>query len=121
MSNRPHPRRAATDPHSPRAWATSDRNGMINNHENLEWQYEWAGTSLINKRILVSPDELDVPQEQLRTIILPPDPPAIIYARPENYDIDEESSTNYTAEDGVSEYVTEDSAAFAVFYVSSGS
>lgn len=121
MSNRPHPKRAATDPSSPRSWATSDRNGMINNHENMVFQFDWAGTSLINKRILVSPDELDVPQEQLRTVILPPDPPSIINARVENYAIDEESSTNYTTEDGITEYVTEDSAAFATFYVSSGS
>lgn len=121
MSNRPHPKRAATDPSSPRAWATSDRNGMINNHENLQYQWDWAGTSLINKRILVSADELDDPQEQLRTVILPADPPTILTARPENYAIDEESSENYTTEDGLAEYVTENSAAFAIFYVSSGS
>lgn len=121
MSNRPHPRRAATDPSSPRAWATSDRNGMISNLENMQFQWDWAGTSLINKGILVSADELDAPQEQLRTIILPADPPALLFARPENYAIDEVSSENYTTENGVTEYVTEGSAALAVFYVSSGS
>lgn len=88
---RRHPKRAEVDPSSPRAWATSDRNGMINNHDKMQWQWDWAGTSLINKRILVSPDELDVPQEQLRTIILPIDPPPIINARPEPYFIDEET------------------------------
>lgn len=105
MSYRPHPRRAAVDPSSPRAWATSDRNGMIDNHENMQWQWDWAGTSLINKRILVSPDELDAPQEQLRTIILPPDPPTILNARVENYAIDEASPANYVTEDGNSFYV----------------
>ena len=86
---RPHPRRARTDPRSPRAWATSDRNGHISNHENLCWQFDWAGTGLVNKRILVSEDELDKPQRQLGTLIIPPDPVAIRNARPEQYYIDE--------------------------------
>ena len=86
---RPHPRRARTNATSPRAWGTSDRNGMINNQENLCWQYQWAGTQLINTRVLVSPDELDVPQRQLGTIILPPDPVSILNARPEQYYVDE--------------------------------
>jgi hypothetical protein len=75
---------------------------MISNHENMVWQWDWAGTSLVNKRVLVSVDELDEPQEQLRTIILPPDPPPVIYARPENYSIDEQPvSTRYTADGAV--------------------
>lgn len=86
---RPHPKRARTNPGSPCAWGTSDRNGMINNHKNLVWQWDWAGTSLINKKILVSPDELDVPQRQLGTIVLPPDPVPIQNARVEPYAIDE--------------------------------
>lgn len=94
---RPHPRRARTDPSSPRAWGTSDRNGMINNHQNLQWQFDWAGTSLINKRILVSPDELDKPQRQLGTIVLPPDPVPVLNARPEQYQIDEQDYINVTA------------------------
>ncbi len=62
---------------------------MISNHEKMQWQWDWAGTKLVNKNILVSVDELDVPQEQLRTVILPPDPPPIMNARPEAYYIDE--------------------------------
>ena|SRR5215469_10039769 len=88
---RPHPRRARTNPTSPRAWGTSDRNGMIGNHENMCWQFDWAGTQLINKRILVYPDELDQPQRQLGTLILPPDPVSITNARPEAYNIDEQT------------------------------
>lgn len=99
MSYRPHPKRAATDPSSPRGWATSDRNGMISNLENMQFQWDWAGTSLVNKRILVSADELDEPQQQLRTIILPPDPPSLLNARPEQYAIDEYPvSTRYTVD-----------------------
>ena len=86
---RPHPRRARTDPTSPRAWATSDRNGMVGNQKNLRWQMQWAGTGLINTRILVFDDEYDIPQRQLGTIILPPDPVAITNARPEQYYVDE--------------------------------
>ena len=88
---RPHPRRARTDPASPRAWGTSDRNGMIGNQEDLKWQFEWRGTQLINTRILVHADELDVPNRQLGSFILPPDPVSITNARPEPYKIEEET------------------------------
>jgi hypothetical protein len=81
---------------------------------------DWRGTSIENLRILVCETCLDVPQRQLGAIILPVDPPSIRNARPENYAIDEESSEPYTAEDGVSYYYTEDSAAFAIQYESSG-
>ena len=91
MSWRPHPRRARTDPTDPRAWGTSDRNGMISNQQDLQWQYDWAGTQLINKRILVSSDEYDKPQRQLGTIILPPDPVSIMNARIEPYAVEEQT------------------------------
>lgn len=97
---RPHPRRARTNAQSPRAWATDDRSGFVGNHENMCWQFDWTGTGLINKQILVYPDQLDVPQRQLGTIIIPPDPPSIMNARVEQYAIDEvwpmllEASTN---------------------------
>ncbi len=94
---RPHPRRAATDPTSPDAWATDERSGFIGNQQNMRWQFEWAGLKLINKRLLVLPDMYDEPQRQLGTIVLPPDPMPIMNARPENYAIDEEPvSTRYT-------------------------
>lgn len=94
---RPHPRRAQTDPTSPRAWATSDRTGWIGNHCNMQFQYQWGGTRLYNTGVLVNPDELDVPQPQLKAIILPPDPPSIRNARVEQYAIDEQPvSTRYT-------------------------
>ena len=88
---RPHPKRARTDPNRPSAWGTSDRNGMIDNQRNLVWQWEWGGTQLYNKRVLVSPDELDKPQRQLGTIILPPDPVSIDNARPEPYYVEEQT------------------------------
>lgn len=95
---RRHPRRAAVDPHHPEGWGTSDRDGMIGNLRRMKWQYDWAGSKLINKRILIHEDELDEPQRQLGTpAILGPDPPPLINARPENYSIDEQPvSTRYT-------------------------
>lgn len=86
---RPHPRRTITDPTRPEAWGTDDRSGFVGNHKNLRWQMEWAGTKLINKRVLVFDDQYDTPQRQLGTLILPPDPVPIANARPEQYPLDE--------------------------------
>jgi hypothetical protein len=124
---RRHPRRASVDPSWPRAWATSDRNGFISNHADMRWQFEWAGKGLINKNILVSADELDEPQRQLGTLVLPPDPPPIMNARPGGLDIDVSftpetpvTDVGYTTEDGVAFYVTSVSDTIApVFYTPS--
>jgi hypothetical protein len=89
---RPHPKRAAVNPRSPRAWATCDRSGFITNHEKLAWQFDWRGMQLVNLKILVAPDMLDKPQRQLGTIILPPDPPSIMNARPEAYSMEEQTN-----------------------------
>ena len=99
---RKHPKRAAVNASSPRAWATSDRDGFINNHEDLQWQFDWRGTGLQNLRILVAKSELDQPQRQLGAIILPIDPPPIRNARPEQYTIDEQ--THRKTEDGTQRY-----------------
>jgi hypothetical protein len=69
----------------PRALAVCDRCGGLYNHTDLSWQHQWRGVKLQNVRILVCPSCLDVPQEQLRVIILPMDPVPIMNARPENY------------------------------------
>lgn len=63
----------------------------------MQWQYEWRGNSIQNTRVLVHEDELDIPQRQLGTLVIPPDPIPIMNARPENYTIDEQPvSTRYT-------------------------
>lgn len=97
---RPHPRRTSTDPSNPRAWATDDRSGFVGNHGDLCWQYDWAGMGLVNTRILVYPDQLDVPQRQLGTLILPPDPLPIMNARVEQYAIDEQPVSTRGTLDG---------------------
>lgn len=87
---RKHPRRAQVDPFHPQAWGTSDRDGMIGNLANLRFQHEWRGPKIINTRILVHEDELDVPQRQLGSpALLGPDPVPVANARIENYAIDE--------------------------------
>lgn len=94
---RRHPRRAAVNPNYPEGWATSDRNGHVGNLKNMKWQHDWRGSHLINTRVLVHEDELDVPQRQLGTLELPPDPIPVPNARPENYAADQQPvSTRYT-------------------------
>lgn len=68
---------------NPRALAICDRCGRRTNHDRLRWQYQWQGPQLFNIRQLVCNDCYDVPQEQLRLIVLPPDPVPIQNARPE--------------------------------------
>jgi hypothetical protein len=75
--------RAKTSPRDPRAFAVCDRCAMWYNHHQLRWQYDWAGASLINKRILVCDSCYDEPQNQLRAIILPADPMPIVNPRTE--------------------------------------
>lgn len=94
---RPHPRRARTSTSRPAAWGTSDRNGHVGNLERMVWQSDWRGSDIVNLRILVHPDELDKPQRQLGTFIVPPDPVSVMNARPEQYAIEEQPvSTRFT-------------------------
>jgi hypothetical protein len=86
---RRHPRRAEVDPSAPAAWATSDRSGFVGNHVDLRWQHEYAGFDIVSQNFLVFPDEYDTPNRQLGALILPPDPPPVMNARPEQYAIDE--------------------------------
>lgn len=71
----------------PRAHAICDRCSMRFNHDELQWQFQWVGPRLQNLRLLVCPTCLDVPQEGLRTIVLPPDPVPIQNPRPERYEL----------------------------------
>jgi hypothetical protein len=81
---RPHGR-AKVSARNPRAFGICDRCGFLYNHDRLQWQYDWAGASLINKRILVCNSCLDVPQQQLRAIVVPADPVPIQNPRIQDY------------------------------------
>lgn len=74
--------RAPVDAQHPEAQAICDRCGFLWPHRELRWQYQWQGAQLINQNFLVCPDCIDIPQEQLRTIIIPPDPIPVQDARP---------------------------------------
>ncbi len=77
--------RARTSAKNPQAFGVCDRCALWYNHVDLKWQYDWAGASLINKRILVCETCYDDPQEQLRAIVLPADPTPIVNPRTEPY------------------------------------
>lgn len=77
--------RARISSRNPRAAAQCDRCGLIYSHSDLQWQYQWAGASLQNLRILVCHTCNDVPQQQLRAIIVPADPVPIVNPRTTDY------------------------------------
>jgi len=81
--------RARVSPNNPSAFAVCDRCGAWNNHNQLHWQFQWSGPRLQNLKLLVCDRCLDVPQPQLKPRILSPDPVPIMNARPEFFDIDE--------------------------------
>jgi hypothetical protein len=77
--------RARTSSSGPQAHAICDRCGFRYNHVDLQWQYDWRGAALQNVRILVCNSCLDVPQEQLRAIVVPADPTPIMQARVQDF------------------------------------
>lgn len=82
---RPHGH-AQISARSPRALGVCQRCGGLYNLDRLQWQLDWQqGPRLKNIRIRVCPTCLDVPQENGRTIVLPPDPRPVPFALPEDY------------------------------------
>ncbi len=68
-------------------FAVCDRCSIWYNITDLTWQFQYAGPNLQNLRLLVCKECLDVPQIQLKTIIIPPDPVPVLNPRPESYDV----------------------------------
>ena len=81
--------RARTNPNHPEAFGVSDRSGMWYNHVDLQEQFYYSGPQLVRTGYLMPASELDVPNEQLRTIVLAPDPLPVLQARVENFQVDE--------------------------------
>jgi hypothetical protein len=81
---RPHGR-ASVSSSNPRAFGICDRCGFLYNHNRLQWQFDYAGAGLINKRILICNSCNDTPQAQLRAIVLPADPVPIMNPRVQDY------------------------------------
>lgn len=90
--------RARVDSRSPSAFGSCDFCGMLYNRTDLVPQMEWYGTSLTDTGYRTCRRCLSVPQDQLRPIILPPDPIPIMEPRPEYYasEIGLEGFTQYT-------------------------
>ena len=88
--------RAKTDPNNPQAFAVCDRCGIWYNQVNLRWQYDWRGTSLQNIRLLVCSPCYDVPQEQLRAIVVPADPIPIQNPRIQDF-VTAETNNRFTS------------------------
>jgi len=59
-----------------------DRSGLWYSLDRMQRQYQWAGNNLSDTGLLVGPDQLDIPQPQLRAPILPPDPIPRLNPRP---------------------------------------
>lgn len=97
--------RARISASSPRALASCQRCGFIYNLIDLRFQMEWQGTQLQNLQYLVCDDCYDIPQQQLRTILIPPDPVPVMNPRPEPYS--SEVPTYLSTEDSLDHLVTE--------------
>jgi|LakMenEpi03Aug12_release.lakeMendotaPanAssembly.Ray.scaffolds.fasta_scaffold461909_1 hypothetical protein len=89
--------RTKIDSRSPSASGQCDRCGFLYNHSHLRWQLDYSGSGLYNKRILVCENCYDTPQQQLKVIVIPPDPMPVLNARPPDY-VDAE--TNYRVTSG---------------------
>lgn len=81
--------RATMNPTAPEAIGICDGCGFLYDLVNLRPQYQYAGEGLINTRLRKCPTCLDIPNPQLKVIILPPDPPPVFDPRPENSDIED--------------------------------
>lgn len=77
--------RARLNPRKPSAFGVCDRCGTWYLLNDLSRQFQWTGPALQDIGLLVCPQCNDVPQEQFRTVILPPDPVPRINPRPDIY------------------------------------
>ena len=89
MAWRPHPKHSRTNARYPSGWGTCDRSGFVGQQKELINQVEYRGLRLMPTNVFVLPEYADIPQRQLGTIILSPDPLPILNARPEQYPADE--------------------------------
>ena len=90
---RPQSKYVRVNQNSPDGAGQCDRCGRWFNLRNLTFQYEWAGTHLYNTGALVCTEGgcLDRPQEQLRTIVIPPDPMPLLNARVPSFAYEEQT------------------------------
>jgi len=68
-----HDIRCPTNVTRPRYVGICERTGFKFYYDDLTFQYDWRGNSLVNLNILVGQPFIDKPQEQLRPVITGPD------------------------------------------------
>jgi hypothetical protein len=97
---RPHGR-AKIGQRRPEHTALCQRCGTLYNRSDLSAQFQYAGTGLIDTGFKVCPRCLDVPNQNERTLILPPDPSPILDALPDAFPMDMVSSWTLQGPPGV--------------------
>ena len=98
--------RARVSARRPQALAICQRCQFTYNLVDLRPVVQWAGVKLQTYDILVCRSCWDVPQENIRVIIIPPDPVPVLNPRPERYS--EMVPSFITLEDGSAALTTED-------------
>lgn len=89
MPWRPHAH-FRVDAKSPQGLGVCDRCYMTYNLVDLRQEKQWFGPRLMWTKFLVCKPCLDVPQQQLKPRVLPPDPLPLFNPRPENFTSDNE-------------------------------
>ena len=89
--------RAKINSRNPQAAGRCDLCGFIFSRSELRPQLQWAGNKLIDLKQLVCRRCNDIPQTQLRAIVIPADPTPVLNPRPENYRV---ASTDYRSTSG---------------------
>ena len=80
--------RARTNANAPEAFGVCARCGIWYNRDSLQNQMEWRGSTIMPLYIFVCRDCYDVPQTQLRAIVIPADPVPIKFPLVEPYTYD---------------------------------
>jgi len=74
--------RARVNRRSPSAQGECDRCGFVYQLDRLSKQFQWQGAALQYTGYIVCPSCLDIPFEQYKVLILPPDPVPRVDPRP---------------------------------------
>lgn len=77
--------RAKISSRDPQAAGVCDNCGFVYQLSELRWQMQWSGNKLVNLRQLVCRRCNDIPQTQLRAIVLPADPMPVLNPRVNNW------------------------------------
>lgn len=113
-----HHGRAKISARHPQAIAVCQRCGFTYNRAQLANQVEYQGFDLQQTGIWVCPPCFDRPNENLKSIILPPDPMPVYLPFPEPYssEVDTPASTTLSADAlaGATSIVVEDASDFSV-------